>query len=188
VANPYPNRELDSNCSVPVAVYRILRRQPWKTMARRTWNTISRLFLSTLFATFLTVLLATAAQARTYEVLTADVPFKFNVGNRTFRAGHYQLIFVGTGLLALRDARGHIIASLVARSTDTVGRPHATKLIFETQRKRAHLAQIWIEDRPQVLEVLGEQLAVRQAPAPPPAFRPDIDSLFERRAAPGLKR
>jgi hypothetical protein len=42
VAHMYPNRELDLNDSVLVAVYRVLRRQPWKAMALRTWDTLKR--------------------------------------------------------------------------------------------------------------------------------------------------
>jgi hypothetical protein len=44
LANPYPNREIDLNCSFFVAVFRVLRRQDWKTLAVRKWATISRCF------------------------------------------------------------------------------------------------------------------------------------------------
>jgi hypothetical protein len=186
VANPYPNREIDLNESILVAAFRVLRRQPWKTFATTTWETVSRLFLSALFAISLTTLLATAAQARTYEAFTVDVPFKFHVGNRTFRPGHYQFIFAGPGLLAVRDAKANVIATLVTRSIET-GKPSPdSKVVF---RKHDQLAQIWIGNRTQVVEILGEELAIRQ-PAPPPVsvLPKDVDSLFDRRSAPGFKQ
>lgn len=167
MANPYPTREIDSNESVVTAVFRVLRRQPWKTMAARTWDTVSRLFLSALFAISLTVLLATAAQARTYDVMAADVPFQFNIGNRTFRPGHYQLIFADNGLLVLRDSHAHVITSLVTRPIETSGPLPSTKLVFDRRKKHAQLAQIFIENRSQILEVLGEELVVRQSILPP---------------------
>jgi hypothetical protein len=189
VANPYPNREIDSNESVLVAVFRVLRRQPWKTMATRTWDAVSRLFLSALLATVLTGLLVTAAHARTYEVLTTNVPFKFKVGDRTFQPGLYQFILVGPGRLAIRDAHQHFIASLITRSRELGGAAPATKLVFDTPKKHpAQLDQIWIENRSQVLDVVGEELAVRQpSPVPAPMLPPGVSSLFARRAEPGLK-
>lgn len=182
MTNSYPTREIDLNDSVLVAVFRILRRQPWKTWTARTWDTVSRLFLSAVFATSLTALLVTAAQARTYDVLTADVPFKFNIGNRTFRPGHYQFIFVGNGLLALRDSHAHVIASLVTRPIQAGAPVPATKLVFTTHEKHAQLSEICIENRSQILEVLGEQLAVQQSPPPlSPSLPAEAFSLFGRR-------
>ncbi len=144
----------------------------------------------TLLATCLATL-PLAAQARTYHVLSTDVPFKFDVGHRTFRPGHYQFILIGPGLLAMRDSRERIIASLISRSRETGGPAPASKLVFNTPKKHhAQLAEIWIKDRSQVLEVMGEEVAVRQSyppPAPPNVDSLYIDSLFNRPAAPGLK-
>lgn len=186
VANSYPNRELDLNYSVQVALFRILRRRPWKTFVHRTWDAVSRLFLAALFATSLMVLLATAAQAKTYDTVTIDVPFKFSIGERTFRPGRYQLIIRGNGLLALRDAHEHTIASLVTRTVD-IGEPAAdTKLVFKLKKNHAVLTQVLMEHHSQALEVMGEELAMRQADPVPelPAFI--IDSLFDRRSGSGL--
>jgi hypothetical protein len=191
VANLYPNRELDLNESVLTAVFHILRRQPWKTMAHTTWAAMKHLFLP---LALLAALLgawppAAAAQARNYDVLTADVPFKFNIGNRTFRPGHYEFVFAGAGLIVLRDARAHAVASLITRSIDVDLPSTETKLIFKTQKKQSQLARICIENRSQVLEVVGEELAMRQAPAPPPPLPPNVvNSLFDRRSAPGMKQ
>jgi hypothetical protein len=189
VANSYPNREVDLNYSVQVALFRILRRRPWKMFAHRTWDAVSRLFLATLFATSLTLLLATAAQAKTYDAVTIDVPFKFSIGERTFPPGRYQLIIKGNGLLALRDAHAHTIASLVTRSVD-IGEPAAdTHLVFKMKNNHVFLTQLLMEHRSQALEVMGEELALRQPSplSPPPEFNAEVDALFERRSSPGMR-
>lgn len=189
MTNLLPDRDLrEPNSSAVLAVYWVLRRQPWKTWAARTWDTVSRLFLFALFAISLTVLLATAAHARTYEVFTVDVPFKFDIGHRTFRPGQYQFIFVGPGLLALRDSHAHVVASLVTRSIETGGPLPTSKLVFRNQKKQQHLAQIWIENHTQVVEILGEELSVRQSSPPPPPLPASVNSLFERSGAPGFKQ
>jgi hypothetical protein len=178
----------EPNSSVLVAAFCVLRRQPWKTLALRTWDPMKRLLQLSLLAASLGAILAPAlAHARTYDVMHANVPFKFNIGDRTFRPGHYQLIFVGPGLIALRDSHEHVIASLVTRSTGTDGPSPVSKLVFSRQTKHPQLAQIWIENRSQVLEVLGEEVAMRPIPPLPAALPPEINSLFERRTEPRLK-
>jgi hypothetical protein len=127
--------------------------------------------------------------AGTYEVLTTNVPFKFKVGARTFQPGQYQFILAGPCRLAVRDSHKHFIASLITRAREIGGPAPATKLVFDTPKKHsARLDQIWIENRSQVLDVLGEEVAMRQpSPVPVPMLLPEVNSLFERRAAPGLK-
>lgn len=96
------------NSSVLVAAFYILRRQPWKTTAFRIWDAVKRLLRLTLFAASLGAMMTSAlAHARTCGVLNADVSFKFNIGNRILRPGHYQVVLVWPGLLALRDSRAH---------------------------------------------------------------------------------
>jgi hypothetical protein len=191
VTNFLPDREIrDPNSSALVAVFYVLRRQPWKILAIRVWDTMKQMLQAALLAALLGALVQPAsAQARTYDVITADVPFKFNIGNRTFRPGQYQFIMVGNGLLALRDAKAHVIDSLTTRSIE-IGEPAPTsKLVFDTKTKHARLAQIWLSGSSQVVEILGEEYTVRKPSSPPPAIPWDvnIDSLFDRRTAPGLK-
>jgi hypothetical protein len=145
-----------------------------------------------LHATLLAALLAACqqsamAQARTYDALGVDVPFKFNIGNRTFRPGHYQFVLVGPGLVALRDAKAHTIASLITRSIEIGWPAPETKLVFETKKKQTQLARICIQFRLQVLEVLGEQVAMRQSSPLPAAEPAEVGLLLNRRAEPGLK-
>jgi hypothetical protein len=133
-------------------------------------------------------LLPLSAQARTYETLTAQVPFKFNVGDRTFRPGQYQFILVGQGLLAIRDAKAHIIASLITRPVETSGPSASTRLVFDMKKHHARLAQISLENRSQVLEVLGEQRAMSSSPPQAPSLPTGSFSFSNRSDVPRLKQ
>lgn len=192
MTNFLPDQEIrDSNSSALVAVYYVLRRQPWKILAIRVWDTMKQVLQAALLAALLgTLVKPAAAQARTYDVLTADVPFKFNIGNRTFRPGQYQFIMVGNGLLALRDEKAHVIGSLTTRSIETGAPATTSKLVFDTKTKHARLAQIWLSGSSQIVEILGEEYTVRRPSSPPPAIPWDvnINSLFDRSTAPGMKQ
>jgi hypothetical protein len=62
-----------------------------------------------------------------------------------------------------------------------------TKLVFDTRKKRPQLVEIWIEENSQIMDVVGEEMAARPATVGPPTPMLDVNSLFERRAEPGLK-
>src|SRR5580704_752781 len=87
VTNLLPDRDLrEPNSSVLTAAFYALRRQPWKSLAIRTWDTMKRFLQLALIAASLTAMLPPAtAHARTYDVMNADVPFAFSIGERTFR-------------------------------------------------------------------------------------------------------
>ncbi len=183
----------DSNSSAVVAVSRVPRHPPLnKAVAIRTGGPMKCLLHFTLLTIFLAALPpSVAAQARTYSVLSTNVPFKFNVGHRSFAPGHYQFILLGPGLLAMRDSHARIVASVIGRSRETGGPAPATKLVFTTPKKhRAQLAEIWIENRSQVMEITGEEFAVRQSGPPPLPEGIEsmyINDLFGRPTAPGMK-
>jgi hypothetical protein len=89
--------------------------------------------------------------------------------------------------MALRDSRKHVVASLVTRQIENGGPAAETKLVFTKGKDHPRLSQVLIANRPQGLEVLGEELAIRR-PAPQVEVPPYvINSLFERQASPGLK-
>ena len=115
----------------------------------------------------LILFLSPSSQARSHEGFTTDVPFKFNVGERTFRPGHYEFIFAGSGLVALRDGQKKIVASFVTRSIAAAKPASASKLVFSNRKKRQHLIQIWIENRAEGVEIIGEELAFRSIPPQP---------------------
>lgn len=114
------------------------------------------------------------SQARTYDVITASVPFKFTVGDRAFRPGQYEFIVVGVGLLAVRNEQRHIIAALVTRSVETSEASLTTKLVFKKKKSRSQLVRIALANRTQALDVIGEQLAMRSSPS---LHAPSSDSL-----------
>jgi hypothetical protein len=106
------------------------------------------------------------ARERTYPTFAVDVPFKFNVGHRTFDAGRYQFILLGPGLLALGDLhKKRLVATLLTRQLQTTAVPAATKLVFTNDQKYARLTSILLEHQSHGLEVLGEEVAIRQNPS-----------------------
>lgn len=149
---------------------------------------MKRLFFATLFAALLIVPgLRAAGQPRTYDVISVDVPFNFKVGHQAFRAGHYQLVFVGNGLLRVRDEKERVLAQLVTKSRVGVAPPPTTQLVFDRHNKPAQLTEIWMENRPQVLEIVGEEWTGHR-PTPPAAAPLQVDSrsFFGRSSAPVL--
>lgn len=148
-----------------------------------------RRFLQSTFLAVLLValLLPAAAQVRPYVAIKVDVPFKFKVGARSFRAGSYEFVSVGSNLMALRDARAHIVASLITRAVESGTVAPSTRLVFRHQKKHLYLAQIRVQDLSQILEILGEELAI--PPARPPALAPSEVLLFgDRKSGTGLKQ
>ena len=142
---------------------------------------MKRFLQSTFLAVSLVAsLLPAAAQVRRpYVAIKVDVPFKFKVGERSFRAGSYELLSFGTNLMALRDARARIVASLVTRSVESGVVAPSTKVVFYQQKKHIYLAQIKVQDLSQVLEIRGEELAIPSSP--PPALKPEDVLLFNGR-------
>jgi len=133
-----------------------------------------------------TSLLPAAAQVRPYLTIKVDVPFKFKVGERSFRPGSYELLTAGTNLMALRDARAHIVASLMTRRVESGTVAPSTKVVFRHEKKHLYLAQIKLQDRSQVLEILGEEPAI--LPARPPETAPSEILLFSGRQPLGRKQ
>ena len=142
---------------------RALRRQLWELLATTRWYVVTRLLMAAVLAVSVLALeRPAAAEPHTYQVITANVPFQFFVGDRGFHPGQYDFIMVGNGLLAIRDAKKHFIASLVTRSSEADG-PTSNKLVFTHRKKRAYLTQIFLEGSTQFMEVRGEQLAIDPA-------------------------
>jgi hypothetical protein len=108
------------------------------------------------------------AHERTYPTFAVNVPFKFTVGQRTFAAGNYQFILLGPGLLAVGDLhKKRMVATLFTRQMQTTAVPAATKLVFTIDRKYARLTSILLEHYTESLEILGEEVAMRQNPSQP---------------------
>ncbi len=179
----------DTNSSAVLAVYRILRRQPWKTMAISTWGHMRRFLHLALIATSLGALLPTLAQARLYDVVSSDVPFTFQIGERTFNPGRYDFIVATPGVVVMRDSHGHVVASIATRPRGTGWLASSPKLVFNRHTKTAQLIQIWmIKDHPG-MDVVGEESTAQTAqPASPVnTWAPGFDFLMQRPASQRMK-
>ena len=188
--NSLPRGEFrDTNTSAVYAVYSILRRQPWKAMAITTWSAMRRFLHMALIASSLAALLPTLAQAHSYKVLSSYVPFKFQIGERTFRPGRYDFMVAGPGIVAMRDEHEHFVASITTKVRTTGGPATSSKLVFNTHTKTAQLIQIWATVGEPGMDVVGEEKSVRaaQPAAPVNTFQPGFGFLMERQSAPGLK-
>jgi hypothetical protein len=172
------------------AAFRALRRQFWEVLASTAWDNASRVLHAIMFAAALAVLLfSPAAHARTYDVFTADVPFRFNVGDRTFRPGHYEFIFVGPGLVAVRDGQKEVIGSFVTRAITAKAPAPSSKLVFVNDKKHQQLSQIWLENHTEGVQILREELAVRSNPPKPAVIAPDaMLFLTGRQEGPRMKQ
>jgi hypothetical protein len=190
VTNSLPRGEFrDTNTSAVYAIYSILRRQPWKAMAIATWDTMKRFLHMALIAGSLAALLPTLAQARLYDVVSSEVPFKFQIGERTFNPGRYDFIMASPGVVAMRDSRKHIVANIATRAKTTGGLAISPKLVFNTHTKTAQLIQIWAaKDQPGV-DVVGEEKTVRPSAAAPlmNTYQPGLEFLMQPPSAPGFK-
>lgn len=146
MSNSLPNAEpRDYNSSAVLAVYDILRRQPWKTVVIRIWNAVRRLLLSTLIAaslaTSFATLLPTVVEAKSYQVLSSYVPFKFQIGDRTFKPGRYDFIMAGPGIVAMRDEHERFVASITTKSRTAGGVAISPKLVFNTIQRPHSLSR-----------------------------------------------
>lgn len=179
----------DTNTSAVLAIYRILRRQPWKTMAITTWDHMRRFLHLALLATSLGALLPALAQARSYDMVSSDVPFTFQIGERTFKPGHYDFIVASPEVVVMRDLHQHIVVNIATRTRTTGGLAGSTKLVFNTHSKTAQLIQIWASKGQPGKDVVGEVNTGRMAqPASPVnTWAPGFDFLMQRPPSPGMK-
>jgi hypothetical protein len=115
---------------------------------------------------FLAEMLPARAESRQYQFVEASVPFKFTVGDRKFRPGNYQLVFLGPGLVALRDGRTRVVAATIMTRElpGAQADPAAAsfRLVFKKDKKSLRLAEIWTGSDKPGLQVLGEETATRQ--------------------------
>ena len=136
-----------------------------------------------LAVTMLAGLLPAVAQKHAHELFTTNVPFKFNIGDQTYKPGQYQFIVAGVNLLAVRDAKAHTLAMLVTQSVDTGTLPPASKVVFKKGGKHLRLAGIVIANRSEALEIVGKYSPQRQD-----SFQTltqwEAEALFKRNTTP----
>jgi len=94
--------------------------------------------------------MAVAAQAQTNgrTQLIANIPFEFNVGNKTMPAGEYTVLQVNPAsdhaVLQLRSRDGR--ASAMVQMESVMGKAEASaKLIFNRYGNKYFFAQAWVD-------------------------------------------
>lgn len=119
-----------------------------------------------------------AAQARAYQTFTAEVPFEFTVGERKFKPGTYTFVILGPGLVAVEDAKKHVLTILVTRDMRTADGTSYPHVFFDKPKGHNHLASLWMGDGKRGLEIVGEQVAIRQNQPPPPLMHLPQQPVF----------
>jgi hypothetical protein len=110
------------------------------------------------------LLLPAKAQTHTYQAFKAQVPFEFRVGNHTLKAGTYELLIVGPGLIVVRDAKGRVVTRVLTRSIHRNESEAPPRMIFENQKGKTWLSAVWMTNNAWGLEILGEEIAMRPNP------------------------
>lgn len=89
----------------------------------------------------LTLLTAAGALAQSGDLLKADIPFEFRVGDTRMPAGHYDLR-VGTTSGAVWIRSGHNAASSLTYAVDTHAKGDNGKLVFTRYGKTYVLSTV----------------------------------------------
>ena len=76
-------------------------------------------------------------------VVKVNIPFEFNVGNKTFPAGTYSLVQPLQHFLVLRDSRGQTIASAFTEGIESASPVAAPKLKFDSVAGQHTLIEVW---------------------------------------------
>jgi hypothetical protein len=140
-------------------------------------NIILRIFtIITLLVTvaFASALASVSAQTPGHNI-TANVPFEFNVGDKTLPAGSYAVAAVGTDRSGLRVSNRDDNETAI-RLTQTVqaNEPkEQTVLVFKRYGDRYFLSQVWLSGETKGLQMLkskseramAEELAKNEAKA-----------------------
>ena len=91
------------------------------------------------------LLLASASYAQyAHLILTVNVPFEFNVGEKIFPAGQYKIVRTSPDMLVLRDGHDQFLASTVTGPVQARDVQPNSKLRFEMKDGRHVLSQVWL--------------------------------------------
>jgi hypothetical protein len=81
-------------------------------------------------------------------LIKVNIPFEFNVGDKTFPAGDYSLVQPLQHFLVLRDSRGQNVATVFTSGIDSPTAPVSSKLRFESVGGQHILAEVWQQQDP----------------------------------------
>ena len=88
------------------------------------------------------------AQAMSHTELRANIPFRFNVGDKTMPAGEYRILSISndSSTVVVKIEGLENKSSVILQMRATEGRPNeSSKLIFNRYGNKCFLAQAWIE-------------------------------------------
>ena len=105
--------------------------------------------LATMILSFSFTLTAMTAQAQSgITLLTADIPFQFSVGKKTFPAGKYQIRKMSIGVskvLRLSQAGGPHVALIAMREINSLYKIQSESCwIFNRYGDQYFLSQVWM--------------------------------------------
>jgi hypothetical protein len=75
--------------------------------------------------------------------LIADVPFAFNIGDRTMAAGHYEYVSVSEQVAQIRNLNSDVSQLLIKAQNVQARRMPGAMLVFNRYGEEYFLSQIW---------------------------------------------
>jgi hypothetical protein len=89
---------------------------------------------------------AGSAYAQSPAVMRFNIPFTFNVGDKTFPPGQYSIAQPMQQFLVLRNERGQTIASTLTQGIESWTVPEISKLRFRSVDGQNVLSEVWRQD------------------------------------------
>ena len=95
----------------------------------------------------LAVLAAASAQAQSNNAQTANIPFEFSVGDKTFPAGEYSVARLNPqsdkAALAIKSADGRMSKIVLTMPVQAGRAQEIARLVFSRYDNQYFLAQVW---------------------------------------------
>ena len=88
---------------------------------------------------------AVAVQAQTSQLLKADVPFSFSIGDQQLSSGHYVISSMTDRFISVQDSNGGQTAIAMTIRKESPLRSVEPKLVFHRYGDQYVLAEIWAD-------------------------------------------
>jgi hypothetical protein len=111
-----------------------------------------------MFGLLLLLLVNVARAQDEHPRITINVPFNFNIGNRSFSAGEYNLKGLEQHTTMLQNQSGRTLTDIASNSIQSTRIPQSNQLIFSCYNQHYFLSQIWEADNN-----IGRQLVKSRA-------------------------
>ncbi|MDQ3818741.1 MAG: hypothetical protein M3362_13825 [Acidobacteriota bacterium] len=115
-------------------------------------------------------ILATGSlQAQTRKEMTASIPFSFNVGDKSFPAGEYNVARLNPqsdkAVIAIKSEDGHLSRIVLTMPVQASKAQDGARLVFNRYGDQYYLAQVWAHPDDtglQLLQSKSEQTIARR--------------------------